>query len=86
MLVFVQQMSIYQMATFFLLVALIATTQEKSLKAQNKLTYITGKTKPGLLLVRFMQAAWSNPNNFVQVNVGTDPIIGQAAPDARNQK
>ncbi|MBD2386122.1 Dyp-type peroxidase [Cylindrospermum sp. FACHB-282] len=34
----------------------------------------------------FIQAAWSNPNNFVQVNVGTDPIIGQAAPDARNQK
>lgn len=33
----------------------------------------------------FMQWAWSNPNNFVQVNVGTDPIIGQAAPDARNQ-
>ncbi|BAZ29012.1 putative peroxidase [Cylindrospermum sp. NIES-4074] len=34
----------------------------------------------------FIQSAWSNPNNFVEVNVGTDPIIGQAAPDARNQK
>jgi Dyp-type peroxidase family len=35
----------------------------------------------------FMQAAWSNTNNFVEVNVGVDPIIGQTAPDAvRNQK
>jgi Dyp-type peroxidase family len=26
----------------------------------------------------FMQAAWSNTGNFVKVNVGPDPIIGQA--------
>ncbi|MFM6674750.1 MAG: hypothetical protein ACKPJO_32325, partial [Dolichospermum sp.] len=25
----------------------------------------------------FMQSVWANANNFVQVNVGVDPIIGQ---------
>ncbi|MCC5669918.1 Dyp-type peroxidase [Nostoc sp. CHAB 5784] len=35
----------------------------------------------------FIQASWSNINNFVQVNVGPDPIIAQTPPDAeRNQK
>ncbi|MFM6222378.1 MAG: Dyp-type peroxidase, partial [Dolichospermum sp.] len=28
----------------------------------------------------FMQSAWANANNFVQVNVGVDPIIGQTQP------
>lgn len=28
----------------------------------------------------FMQAAWANANNFVDVNVGVDPIIGQTQP------
>ncbi|MBS9389642.1 MAG: Dyp-type peroxidase [Dolichospermum sp. WA123] len=28
----------------------------------------------------FMQAAWANANNFVEVNVGVDPIIGQTQP------
>jgi Dyp-type peroxidase family len=35
----------------------------------------------------FMQSAWSNTNNFVQVNVGPDPIIGQTPAGAtRNQQ
>ncbi len=28
----------------------------------------------------FMQSAWSNPKNFVAVNVGADPVIGQPFP------
>lgn len=35
----------------------------------------------------FMQAAWANASNFVEWNVGVDPIIGQTGPGAdRNQK
>lgn len=35
----------------------------------------------------FIQASWSNINNFVQVNVGPDPVIAQTVPGAeRKQK
>ena len=33
----------------------------------------------------FMQGGWVNQNNFVAVNVGLDPVIGQPGPD-KNQK
>ncbi len=33
----------------------------------------------------FMQSAWANQNNFVKVNVGSDPVIGQPFPGG-NQK
>ena len=31
-----------------------------------------------------MQGGWANQNNFVAVNVGLDPVIGQPGPD-KNQ-
>ena len=33
----------------------------------------------------FIQGGWANQNNFVAVNVGLDPVIGQPGPD-KNQK
>ena len=56
-----------------------------------------GSTGSGLLFLcfqadianqfNFIQASWSNIVNFVQVNVGPDPLIGQTVPGAeRKQK